>query len=287
MLSILIVNWNTRAMLRACLGSLRASCRDLKVEIIVVDNASHDGSARMVAEEFPHVVLLAQTANLGFAGGNNWAYAHAQGEWVWLLNPDTEVLGDAPRVMQEFLAERPRVGGVASALIDARSGGVQRSCRTFPTPAALWAQASGLAHIYRRSRRFGFYKMGAWNMKTAREVEQPMASSLMLRRRAIEESGGLFDPQFPIFFNDVDLCLRLHNAGWPLFFLPQARVRHWGGASTSQARSAMISESHRCLRRFYEKHYRGQIAPWIYHPTLWMSDLAGWARRMAKKEPAP
>lgn len=284
MLSILIVSWNTREMLRACLQSLRASCADLDTEIIVVDNASDDGSAPMVADEFPEVVLLAQTQNLGFAEGNNWAYAHALGEFVWLLNPDTEVTGDAPLVLMKFLKRHPQLGGAASALIDARSGAVQRSCRTFPTPGALWAQASGLAAAFPRSRRYGFYKMGDWSMKTAREVEQPMASSLMLRRAAIEAAGGLFDAQFPIFFNDVDLSLRMSRSGWKTWFVPQARVRHWGGGSTAQVRGAMIAESHRSLRLFYQKHYRGRVSPWIYHPTLWMSDLAGWARaKLAKK----
>ncbi len=275
MLSILIVNWNTREMLRACLQSLRASCRDVEHEIIVVDNASHDESARMVADEFPEVVLLAQNRNLGFAAGNNLAFSNARGESIWLLNPDTEVLENAPRQLLDFLWKSPRMGGVASALIDARDGRIQRSCRTFPTPRALWVQSLGLAKFFPRSKRFGFYKMGWWNHRSARRVEQPMASSLMLRRAAIEDAGGLFDEDFPIFFNDVDLCLRLQNANWPIWYLPEARVKHWGGAATSQVRAAMIRESHRGLRRFYQKHYRATLSPFIFCGTIAMADLAG------------
>ena len=274
MISILIVNWNTRELLRACLHSLR----DVEAQIIVVDNASHDDSAAMVAREFPGVQLIESEENLGFAEGNNRAFQAASGEWIWLLNSDTEVEAAAAGISVEFLQTHPDVGAVASALVDARDGQIQRSCRTFPTPAALWAQASGLAALFPRSKRFGFYKMGQWNYRDARAVEQPMASSLMLRRAAIESAGGLFDGQFPIFFNDVDLCWRLRRAGWEIWFEPRARVKHWGGASTAQLGAASIEASHQSLRRFYAKHYRGHISAPLYYATLWMSDLAGRAR---------
>ena len=295
MLSILIVNWNTRELLRACLFSLRQACAGLKHEIIVVDNHSSDGSAPMVRAAFPEVLLEASETNLGFAAGNNLAFAIARGEWIWLLNPDTEVLDAAPQKLIEFLEKNPRAGAVASALIDARDGKIQRSCRTFPTPAALWAEASGLAAFFPRSKRFGFYKMGWWNYRETRKVEQPMASSLMLRRAAIESidtntNGSLFDEDFPIFFNDVDLCLRLKKNDWEIWFVAEARVKHWGGASTGQIKPQMIAESHRSLRRFYEKHYRGSISPLVYWPTVAMFEAAGrfrvWrARRKAAQRP--
>ena len=284
MISVLIVNWNTRDLLRACLQSLAPIA--VEHEIIVVDNASSDGSAAMVAREFPDAALIESAENLGFAGGNNLAYQSARGQWIWLLNPDTEVHPNAAQTLVEFLQMHPRAGAVASALIDARAGRVQRSCRTFPTPAALWAQASGLASLFPRSKRFGFYKMGWWNYRDARPVEQPMASSLLLCRKAIESSGGLFDPDFPIFFNDVDLCWRLWRAGWEVWFEPRARVKHWGGAATGQLGAAMIDESHRSLRKFYFKHYRGEIAAPLFWATLWMSELAGRARIWRAKKRA-
>jgi GT2 family glycosyltransferase len=277
LLSILIVNWNTRDLLRACLSSLRENVATPH-EVIVVDNASHDNSAQMAREEFPEVTLIANDTNEGFARGNNQAYGAARGEWIWLLNPDTEVRPHAAEAMIEFLEADAKRGAVASALIDARDSHIQRSCRTFPTPAALWAEGSGLAKFYPRSRRFGFYRMGWWNMKTAREVDQPMASSFMLRRAAIESIGGLFDEQFPIFFNDVDLCLRIKEAGWQIWYLPEAEVIHHGGAGTSQVRPQMIEESHRSLRRFYEKHYRGRISPLLYWPTIALAEATGKAR---------
>jgi GT2 family glycosyltransferase len=277
MLSILIVNWNTRDLLRACLSSIRQNVL-MPHEIIVVDNDSQDNSAAMIEEEFPEALLIANNFNAGFAGGNNQAYQKARGEWIWLLNPDTEVLPGAAEKLIEFLNADARRGAAASALIDARHGHIQRSCRTFPTPAALWAQGSGLARKYPRSRRFGFYKMGGWNMKSAREVDQPMASSFLIKRAAIESIGELFDEQFPIFFNDVDLCWRLKKADWQIWYLPEAKVVHWGGAGTSQVRPQMIEESHRSLRRFYEKHYKKEIAPPLYRATLGLAEVTGWLR---------
>lgn len=273
MLSVLIVNWNTRDYLRACLSSLEAACLGLEYEIIVVDNASKDGSAAMVSSLFPSVQLIASPDNLGFAAGNNLAFRHSRGEWIWLLNPDTEVLRDAPKKLIDFLQQNAARGAVASALIDARSGLPQKSCRTFPSPAALWAEASGLARKYPRSRRFGSYRMGWWRYHDERRVQQPMASSFLMRREAVEainngKIGELFDEDFPIFFNDVDLCWRLWKHGWEIWYLPAAGVLHHGGASTIQVKPAMIAESHRSLKLFYEKHYRALLPPLLYQATI-------------------
>lgn len=295
MVSILILSWNTRELLRACLASIARHCADLPHEVIVLDNASHDESARMVREEFPSVRLLESTENLGFAAGNNRAYERARGEWIWLLNSDTELFAGAGEALVEFLQTHPRCGGVASALIDARDGSIQRSCRTFPTPAALWAEATGLAKFFPRSRRYGFYRMGYWSMRDARRVEQPMASSFMLPRAAIEsissaEAGSdrlLFDERFPIYFNDVDLCWRLGEAGWEVWFCPSSRVRHWGGASTNQARPAMIAESHRSLVAFYEKHWCSRYSRSLLAATMGLVRLSGaWRESRARRAEA-
>jgi GT2 family glycosyltransferase len=284
LISILIVNWNTRDLLRACLLSIREHCSGVPHEVIVVENASHDGSAQMVRNEFPEVLLLANDVNNGFAQGNNQAYARARGAWIWLLNPDTEVCVGAAQQMRDFLAADARRGAVASTLIDAREGRPQRSCRTFPSPSALWSEASGLARFYPRSRKFGSYRMGWWNYRDTRRVEQPQASSFMVRRDAIEQIGGLFDEEFPIFFNDVDLCWRLWQSGWEVWFLHEAKVLHWGGASTGQAKPEMIEESHRSLRRFYQKHYRGRLPFWLYSCTLGLIELSGsWRHRQAQR----
>jgi GT2 family glycosyltransferase len=295
MLSILIVNWNTRDLLRACLFSLRDALGELEHEIIVVDNDSNDDSAAMVATDFPEVRLAASATNNGFARGYNMEYELSSGVWVWLFHHDTEVEPGAAETLIEFLQTHERCGGVASALIDAIDGKPQRSCRTFPTPAALWAEASGLARAFPRSKRFGFYKMGWWSYADARQVDQPMASSFLMRRAAIDSitiaaPGGaepLFDERFPIFFNDVDLCWRLRQSGWEIWYLPASRVKHWGGASTRQVKPEMIAESHRSLAAFYRKHWHGRLCTLLYIATLLLMTVSGaWRYRRALKRQA-
>jgi len=263
LLSICIVNWNTCEYLRACLESIRDTRGDLEPEVIVVDNASRDGSQRMVRTDFPEVTLIANERNLNYAHGNNQALEAATGEFRLLLNPDVVLL---PGSLQELLAamhRHPRAGAIAPKLVYP-DGRPQLSCRTFPAPAAIAYEASGLARLLPHSKRFGAYRMSWWDHDEERTVDQPMASALLLREVALEDVG-LFDEEFPIFFNDVDLCRRLWGERWEVWFTPAAKVIHHIGASTRQVRREMVAESHRSLLRYYEKHYRGRINPLAYH----------------------
>jgi hypothetical protein len=278
MIAILVVNWNTRDLLRACLLSLRENLRDVENQIVVVDNASNDESAQMVRDEFPTVYLIENTTNEGYARGNNQAFEYSMRwnpQWIWLLNSDVEINEESLPQLLDFAQNKPQSGAFASALVDARDGHIQRSCRTFPTPRALWAEATNLQKIFARSRKFGFYRYGDWNMKTAREVEQPMTSSLLVRREAIEKIGGLFDEQFPIYFNDVDLCYRLRQHNFAIWFVPLSRVKHWGGASTNQNKPAMIQESHRAMEAFYVKHWNIEYSMLIYRATVALIRASG------------
>ena len=271
MIAILVVNWNTRDLLRACLLSLQRNLGGVEHEIVVVDNASRDNSAQMVRDEFSDVHLIENAQNEGYARGNNAAFEYSMRwnpQWIWLLNSDVEIDENSLPQLLDFAAKKPQAGAFASALIDARGGFIQRSCRTFPTPRALWIEATGLQKIFARSRKFGFYRYGDWNMKSARQIEQPMTSSLLVRRDAIEKSGGLFDTQFPIFFNDVDLCFRLRQHNFPIWFVPTSRVKHWGGASTNQNKAAMITESHRAMEAFYRKHWKIEYSMLVFNSTI-------------------
>lgn len=277
-LSICIVSWNTRDYLRACLQSLRETAGELQTEIIVVDNASTDGSAEMVRDEFPETTLIANSVNQGYARGNNQALRAASGEFRLLLNPDVVVLEKSMHEMIAAMARHPRAAAVAPKLLNP-DGSLQRSCRTFPYPAVIAYEALGLARLFPRSKRFGAYRMGWWNYDKEQTVEQPMASALLLRWTALAEIG-LFDETFPIFFNDVDLCQRIWDAGWEIWFTPRAQVIHHGGASTKQVRRQMILESHRSLLRYYEKHYRGRVSPLAYHGARGLIRIGGLLRSL-------
>ena len=273
-LDVCIVSWRTRELLRRCLRSVVG--RPEAAEVIVVDNASGDGTVEMVRGEFPGVSLIANDSNLGFAAGSNQAIRASSAPFVLLLNPDTEVRAGALAALLEVFAEEPQVGAAAPQLL-LPSGAVQRSCRSLPEPAALFFDALGLSRLFPGSPTLGRYRMTHWDHNTRREVAQPMASALALRRAALDEVG-LLDEDFPLYFNDVDLCHRLRQAGWRIVFEPQAQVTHHHGQSTRQVRPAAILDSHRGLIRFYRKHYRGAICWLCYHLVIAGTWLTMWPR---------
>jgi GT2 family glycosyltransferase len=264
-LSVVIVSWRTRELLGACLRSLRAALGERLAaggaEVIVVDNASGDGSAERVRDQFPEVRLIANSENRGYAAGNNQGIAAARGRNVMLLNPDTEVPREAVERLEACLAAHPRAGAAAPMLVHP-DGRPQSSLRGFPTPLALLGAVTGLGRLAPAGSPLAAYQPRALPAAPA-VVEQPMASCLLLRGEALRAVGG-FDEAFPIFFNDVDLCWRLRRGGWEIWFVPEARVVHHGGASTRQVRLAMLWESHRGLHRYYQKHYRGRLAAPLY-----------------------
>ncbi len=258
-LSICIVNWNTRDHLRRCLDALEQTTRDLSPAVIVVDNASEDGSAEMVRAQFPQVALLSNPDNRGYAAGCNQALQAVETEFKLLLNPDVTTQPGSVQYLVEFLHSHPQVGAVAPRL-RYPDGRVQLTCRSFPTPDTVLYDALGLSRLFPRSRRFGKYRMSYWGHDEERPVDQPMASALLLRDAALRQVG-LLDESFPIFFNDVDLCYRLRQAGWEVWFTPRAEMTHYHGASTSQVWPRMLNESHAGFVRFYQKHYYGRL-PW-------------------------
>lgn len=260
MLSVLIVNWNTRELLRSCLSSLAAHPPREEHEIIVVDNASADESARMVREAFPAVRLLANQRNEGYARGNNQAFAAASGEWLLTLNPDTEVTEGALQTALETLELRPEYGCLGAQLVHP-DGRVQRSVRGWPSFWGIVGEATGLANRFPASR-LGSYRLPAFDYTREGPAPQPMGTFLLFRRRALEEVGDPrrpFDEAFPIFFNEVDLLYRLAKAGWPCLYTPRVKIVHHGAESTKLVRKSMIWESHRSLLRFLRKHHRSAL----------------------------
>jgi len=273
-LDVSIVSWRTRDLLRTCLQSVVG--RPEVAQIAVVDNASGDGTVEMVESQFPTVQLIANRRNLGFAAGNNEAIRAGSAPFVLLLNPDTELQDGALAALLNTFSEEPRSGAVAAQLLFA-DGAIQPSCRSFPEPAPVLYDALGLARIFPRSATFGRYRMTYWNYSSRRDVDQPMASAFAVRRSALDEVG-LFDEDFPLYFNDVDLCYRLREAGWRIVYEPRAQVIHYYGQSTRQVRATAVLESHRSLVRFYRKHYRGRIGWPGYTAVTLGARLTMWPR---------
>jgi len=267
-LSIVIVNWNTREHLIACLESIREHPPSGEYEIIVVDNASTDGSVEVVRESFPGVRLLPNEQNLGYAKANNQAIGASEGKYILLLNPDVRVKAGAVDALMKFAEAHSNMAAVGCRLVGS-DGRVQKSCRSFPEPLGVFLEYVGLPRLIPRSKRIGTYRMTYFDYTTDAEVDQPMASCLLIPRKAWEDVGP-FDEGFPIFFNDVDWCYRAKERCWQIYFTASAEVIHEGGASTRQAGRAMIRESHRALRRFYAKHYRKKL----WGPVYWFICVA-------------
>ena len=276
-LSVLIVNWNTRQLLRECLKSLRTVSEQPLWEIIVVDNGSVDGSGEMVRQEFPQVRLIVNSENRGYAAANNQAAQTAQGCYFLLLNSDTRVLPNSVERLLAFAQSHPKAGAVAPKLVYP-DGRIQLSLRSFPTPLALLFAALGLDRIFPHSRWIGRYRMTWFTYDRVAEVDQPMASALLVRREAWEQAGGM-DEAMPVFFNDVDFCWRLKKAGWRIYFLPDAVVIHHHGASTRLLGIGKALESHRGLLRFYDKHFR-PLLPFPLYALLKSSLAFGSALRL-------
>lgn len=257
MLSVLIVNWNTRELLRACLRSIHTFPPRGPHEVIVVDNASTDGSAEMVKADFPSVCLIASPKNTGYAHGNNLAFAAASGDWLLTLNPDTEFVDDSLQRSIDLLEERPKIGCLGAKLIYP-DGRTQNSVRGWPTFRGILGDQTGLGRRFSKGA-LDSYRLTAFDYEKEQLAPQPMGTFLLFRRKALESVGDParpFDEGFPIFFNEVDLLYRLHRAGWECLYSPSVRVVHHGGESTKQVRKSMIWESHRSLVRFLRKHYR-------------------------------
>ena len=269
LLSVCIVNWNTCEYLRQCLAALYAyPPRSADMEVIVVDNASADGSAQMVATQFPQALLIASAKNNGYAVGNNLALMASQGDYTLLLNPDVIVGENSLSHALQFMQAHPDTGALGCRLVSA-DGSTQRTVRGFPDPWPVMFEYLGLARLFPQSRRFGAYRMTYFDYSQNGEVDQPMGSFLVISRSCLDQVG-LMDAQFPIFFNEVDWCWRAKREhGWKIYYTADAVAVHYGGGSTRQVKARMVTESHRSLLRFYHKHYQGQIAPWLYALITW------------------
>ncbi len=257
-LSVIVVSWNVVKLLRRCLQTLSEEIAAVdvhgvhSVEVFVVDNASADKSAQMTAAEFPQFNLIANDSNRGFAIANNQAMKQSSGEYVLLLNPDTEVIPGALKRLISFLDEHHDAAIVAPQLLNS-DGSIQRSCREFPTFQGMLYELLGLSKMFPSHPVFGRYKMLEFDHSYAREVDQPEGACLLMRRSVIDEVGML-DEGFFMLFEEVDWCYRIKQAGWRIWFIPESKVIHHYGQSIKQVKARMILSSHRGLFRYWKKH---------------------------------
>ncbi|NIN70232.1 MAG: glycosyltransferase [Anaerolineae bacterium] len=253
-LSVVIVSYNTRDLLDACLASVTSTMGSASnYEVIVVDNASLDGSAAMVKETFRQANLIVNQENRGFAAANNQAIERSSGRHVILLNPDTVVREGALNAMVKFLEDNPEVGVVGPKLVFP-DGSFQHSAFSFPTLLMIFIDFFPLNHRVLNSRLNGRYPRSLYDAGDPFPIDHPLGAGLMVRREVLEEVG-LLDERFFMYCEEIDWCMRIKRAGWEIFCLPEAEIVHHVGQSTKQFHSDMFVELHKSRCRLYAKHY--------------------------------
>lgn len=252
--SVVIVSWNTRDLLRACLASIARQPHSVSTEVIVVDNASRDGTPEMVACEFSDVHLIRNELNRGFAAANNQGIRVACGRYVLLLNPDTIVLDQAILKTVTYADAHSDVGVVGCQVLE-DDRRIQRTGFSFPTPWNLFLINSGLSRCFPRSRLFGQPELGWWDRTTERDVEV-VSGMFMLARRNVIERVGLLDEDYFVYGEEADWCFRIWKAGWRCVFAPVGQIVHLdgGGKSTSQVSVRMFVQLQKSLMIFQRKN---------------------------------
>jgi len=266
--SLIVLSFNTRDLLRESLTRLRTVGAEIDSEIIVVDNASHDGSADMVAAEFPEMRLMRAPHNLGFAGGNNLGREAARGEFLILVNSDAFIEDCALQRGLTRMRARPEVG-LAGGLLLGRDRRPEPSARRFPSPLNDFLTLTGLAARYPRSRFFGRFDRTWADPREPAEVDWVPGAFCIIRRAALEQVG-FFDERFFLYYEEVDLCRRLRTAGWSIWYWPDLQAVHWGGESSKTLSNGSVSNHGRQLTLwrmrsallYYRKHH-GYLTAWL------------------------
>lgn len=251
--SIIIVNWNTKELLRDCLSSVNEHAGDIDCEIIVIDNASADGSAEMVKNDFQQVILIENSDNRGFAAANNQGMAVAKGRYVLLLNSDTVVLDNAIAKTVSFADENPQAAVTGCRVLNPDRT-LQRTCFMFPSVLNMLLSSTYLYKLFPKNRFFGREQMTWWDRNDVRQVDVVTGCFMLVRREAIEQVG-MMDEEFFMYGEETDWCYRFRKKGWKVMFAPVGRIIHFGGQSTAQKPVAMIVQLRLSILRFMKKHY--------------------------------
>ncbi|MFA6355980.1 MAG: glycosyltransferase family 2 protein [Candidatus Omnitrophota bacterium] len=261
-LSVVIVNWNAENYLKRCLESVYACNKGLSIEVFVVDNNSSDGSVRMIRSDFPQVKLLENKDNPGFGAANNRALKACTGEFVLILNPDTEVRDGAVGKMTGFLRADPDAGAAGAKLLNA-DGSVQMTCaRNYPDLATEFFWLTTLVRRFPKNRAAGRYLMSYWDHNDRREVDCLSGACIMARSKVLKDIG-FFDEDYFMYGEDVDLCYRIKKAGWHIWYLPEAEIVHYGGGSTNRIAEKAAIYDRIAISLFFRKHY-GALTAALY-----------------------
>ena len=273
-LSIVIVSYNTKNFLEICIESIKNTSKGFTYEIVVVDNASSDGSSEMIKENFKDVLLIANKENLGFSKANNLGVKKTNGRYVLFLNSDTEVYENTLNTMIKFM-DKTKEAGAATCKLELPSGKIDdASHRGFPTPWNSFLHFSGISKALGNTKLFGGYNLGYLNLNETHEIDA-LAGAFMLVRREAGEQVGWWDEDYFFYGEDLDFCFMLKQKGWKIYYVPSVSILHHKGISGGiKKHSKEIStadegtriksqkERFRAMKLFYKKHYERKY-PWI------------------------
>ncbi len=260
-ISIVIVTWNCKSYVEECLTSINSQQADISTEIVVVDNASTDGTAEMIAVRFPRVCLVRSPTNLGFAKGNNLGIGQTSGKYICLINPDVNVYPDCLAKMLRYLEEHPEVGLLGPQMLGP-DGNVGRSTMRFPTIWNSLCRALALDSLFKRSRIFGGFLMRDFSHDLTKDVDILNGWFWMARRDALNQVGMLDDSLF-MYGDDLDWCRRFHDAKWRVVFYAGTQAVHYGGRSSARCPVPLYIAMQRANFQYWEKHH-GHFRTFLY-----------------------
>lgn len=252
-LSIIIVNYNVKEFLQNLIHSIEKASLNLTTEIIIIDNASDDGSVEFIREKFPQINLIANKTNLGFGKANNIGLKQAKGKYILLINPDTIVAEDTFEKMIQFFESNDNVG-LAGCKILNPDGTLQLACRrSFPGPWTSFTKVTGLSTLFPKSKIFARYNLTYLDENQTYEVDAISGSFMMMKREVYEKVGG-FDEQFFMYGEDLDLCYRIQKAGYKVFYVHSTQIIHYKGESAKRSSFDETKVFYNAMHLFVKKH---------------------------------
>lgn len=291
-LSIVIPSHNTKDLLKDCLASMYRTESDLSsVEVIVVDNASTDGSIEMVSRDFPEINLIRNRLNQGFAKAANQGWRRSKGNLIVFLNSDTFVKGkNTFEAVKKYFRINKRVGAMSGRLV-LRNGEVDLDThRGFPTPWSSFTFFFGLEKLFPKSKIFARYHLGWYDLNTIHEIDSGCGAFLVVRRKILLDLNG-WDENYFFYGEDIDLCYRIKRAGWKIVYFPKIEALHYKGASSGLRRETkdiartkkdvlikVAKASVEAWERFYKKFYQGKYSPLVTYLVLLGIRLKGFVR---------
>lgn len=271
-LSIIIVSFNTREILKNCLKSIVGVRQSgPQTEVIIVDNASSDGSYEMIVKDFPEFKLIVNKTNLGFAKANNVGIKQAQGEYIILLNSDTIIFSDTLSKMYNFMKENPKAG-VATCRIELPNGQLDPAChRGFPTPWASLCYFTKLEKFFPKVKLFSGYHKWYKDLKTTHEIDSCSGAFYLVRKKVIE-SVGLLDEDYFMYGEDLDWSYRIKQKGWKIYYNPEAKIIHHKKQSGRESENKDLKKQtnrhfYETMELFYKKHYQKKY-PWLINKLM-------------------